>query len=235
MAFDGHHGSLFRPSILGVLLLLLHCGAAQFCSFWTTGCIDPVAQTAVSLDFQPIFPDPVTLFYGFDASVSGKGEGPMTKVAYWLRYQDNHVNHDAVDGNRTSEIALRIGNITGVPSGGNNGCDGIWGPPCSEHLKGILRGTMFHMATSGEYHHKPLEAALAQMIAWPPKLESCPPPMFDVASIPVQGMPPSPVSTPKGLFLTVTPRLCLGINARPASISDDSRNQRPSMAGLVPG
>ncbi|KAJ5623991.1 hypothetical protein N7510_000300 [Penicillium lagena] len=186
MAVDRHRGSLGRPSLLAVLLMLFHCGAAQFCSFWNTGCVDPVAQTAVSLQFQPVFPDPVTFFYGFDASPLGKGEGPMTKVAYWLRYQDNHVNHDAVDANRTSEVALRIGNITGVPSGGNNGCDGIWGPPCSEDLKGSLRNTMFHMATSGEYHHKPLEAALAHMIAWPPTLETCPPQMFEVASIPVQ-------------------------------------------------
>lgn len=193
MASDRHHGSLFRPAFIGVLLMLFHCGAAQFCSFWNTGCVDPVAQTAVSLGFQPVFPDPITLFYGFDTSPSGKGEGPMTKVAYWLRYQDSRVSHDAVDANRTSEVALRIGNITGVPSGGNNGCDGIWGPPCSEDLKGILRNMMFHMAASGEDYHKPLEAALAQMIASPPTLDTCPPQMFDVASIPVQGMFPPPL------------------------------------------
>ncbi|KAJ6009098.1 hypothetical protein N7499_000948 [Penicillium canescens] len=172
-------------SPLLVIIVLLQTVSAQFCSFWNNGCIDSLAQTAIRFDLQPLFPDPVTLYYGFDASASGKGEGPMTKTAFWLGYQNN-VNRDAVDSNRTSEIGMRVGNLTGTPSGTNNGCDGIWGPDCSSELKGVLQRSMYHLAVSGDYYSKPLEVALNQMLMRPPPLPSCPPPVLDVASIPVQ-------------------------------------------------
>ncbi|CAG7960386.1 unnamed protein product [Penicillium olsonii] len=174
----------FLPSL--VLLTLLQLVAAQYCSFWNTGCIDSLAQTAVRFDLSPLFTDPVSLYYSFDASMSGKGEGPMTKTAFWLGYPSNNVNKNAVDSNRTSEIGLRIGNMTGTPSGANNGCDGIWGSDCSRDFKGALQRSMYHLAVSGEYYSKPLEVALNQMLQKPPSLPSCPPPILDVASIPVQ-------------------------------------------------
>lgn len=191
MAFDWTLGSFFRPRLLTVLLALVSSGSAQFCSFWNEDCIDPIAQTAVPVDFQPLFSDPITLFYGFDASASGKDEDPMTKTGFWMQYLNNRINKDAVDANRTSEIALRVGNLTGVPSGTNSGCDGIWGQACSDALKNCLQNAMFYLAKSGDYYSKPLEAALSQILLDPPTLESCPPPMFDVAAIPVQGMPNS--------------------------------------------
>jgi hypothetical protein len=39
---------------------------------------------------HPLFQN--TLYYGFDVSSSGKGEGPMTKTAFWLGYQNNNIN-----------------------------------------------------------------------------------------------------------------------------------------------
>jgi hypothetical protein len=170
-----------------LFILLLQLVSAQYCSFWNTGCIDSLAQTAVRFDLNPLFPDPVTLYYSFDASPSGKGEGPMTKTAFWLGYPNHNINKNAVDSNRTSEIGLRIGNMTGTPSGSNNGCDGIWGSDCSRDFKSSLQHSMFRLATSGEYYSKPLEVALNQMLIKPPPLPSCPPPILDVASIPVQG------------------------------------------------
>ncbi|KAJ5252209.1 hypothetical protein N7489_002619 [Penicillium chrysogenum] len=172
MAFNLSLGSLT------LLLVLLQTVSAQFCSFWNNGCIDSLAQTAIRFDLNPLFPDPVTLYYGFDVSSSGKGEGPMTKTAFWLGYQNNNINLNAVDSNRTSELGLRIGNLTGTPSGANNGCDGIWGK--------IVPNGIYRLAVSGEYYSKPLEAVLSKMLAKPPPLPSCPPPTLDVAAIPVQ-------------------------------------------------
>ncbi|KAJ5780741.1 hypothetical protein N7457_005901 [Penicillium paradoxum] len=171
---------------LGLLLVLLHTVSAQFCSFWNNGCIDSLAQTAIRFDLKPLFPDPVTLYYGFDASTSGKGDGPMTKTAFWLGFQNKNVNIDAVDSNRTSEIGLRVGNLTGTPSGANNGCDGIWGEDCSRDLKSALRNGIYHLAVSGEYYSKPLEVTLNKMLVKKPPLPGCSPFVFDVASIPVQ-------------------------------------------------
>lgn len=170
------------------LVLSLQTVSAQFCSFWNSGCIDSLAQTAIRFDLKPLFPDPVTLYYGFDASSAGKGDGPMTKTAFWLGFQNKNVNLDAVDSNRTSEIGLRVGNLTGTPSGANNGCDGIWGEDCSRDLKTALQNGIYHLAVSGEYYSKPLEVTLNKMLVKKPPLSGCSPFVFDVASIPVQGM-----------------------------------------------
>ncbi|KAJ5167822.1 uncharacterized protein N7482_003416 [Penicillium canariense] len=179
-------GPVTRPLVLMIILALLRCSSAQMCSFWYSGCIDPLAQTAVPIDFSPLFPDPVIFYYGFDSNPSGKGQGPMTKASYWLRYQDRKINKNAVTSNRTSEIAMRVGNLTGTPSGTTNGCDGIWGNPCSHDIKGALQHTIFRLSMSGKYYSKPLEAALEQMMNYPPHLPNCGAPIFDVASIPVQ-------------------------------------------------
>jgi hypothetical protein len=169
------------------LLALLQGGAAQFCSFWNNDCIEPLAQSAVPFSFQPLFPDPITLYYGFDASSSGKGQGPMTKTAFWLEYQDRNINKYAIDTNRTTEIGLRVGNLTGSPSGPNNGCDGIWGPGCSRDIKNAVQHGIFSLSSTGERYHRPLEIALSQMMSNPPPMESCGSQVFDVASIPVHG------------------------------------------------
>jgi hypothetical protein len=195
MAFNLSLGSLT------LLLVLLQTVSAQFCSFWNNGCIDSLAQTAIRFDLNPLFPDPVTLYYGFDVSSSGKGEGPMTKTAFWLGYQNNNINLNAVDSNRTSELGLRIGNLTGTPSGANNGCDGIWGEDCSRDLKSALQNGIYRLAVSGEYYSKPLEAVLSKMLAKPPPLPSCPPPTLDVAAIPVQGL--SIITSSRSYVLTL--------------------------------
>lgn len=174
--------------VLVFLLAQVQHSAAVFCSFWNNGCIDPLAQTAVRFDFKPLFTDPIYLYYGFDASVSGKGEGPMTKNGFWLRYQSRHINQSAIDDNHISEIAMRVGNLTGVPSGGNNGCDGIWGAECSHDIKRSLRRVMYLLALSERYYEHPLEKALEEMMMSPPSLSACPPPVLDVAAIPVQGL-----------------------------------------------
>ncbi|KAJ5683411.1 hypothetical protein N7462_006576 [Penicillium macrosclerotiorum] len=176
-----------RPGVLFVVLALLQCSFAQVCTFWDSGCIDPLAQTAVPIDFSPLFIDPVTFYYGFDSTASGKGGGPSTKTGFWLRYQDGRVNPDAITSNRTSEISLHLGNFTGTPSGTNNGCDGIWGTLCSLDIKNALKGSIFHLSASGIYYSKPLKAALTNLMLNPSRLPNCGAPVFDVPSIPVQG------------------------------------------------
>lgn len=179
--------STFLQLCLGLLMLVLPLGGlAQICSFWESGCIDPLAQTAVPLDFSPLFPDPVTFYYGFDELSTGKGRGPMTKAGFWLRYRNEGINMAVVTANRTAEVALRIGNLTGTPSGGTNGCDGVWGQSCSADVKGALRHTIFNLVSSGEYYSRPLEAALTHMMHDHPRMPNCGAPIFDVASIPVQ-------------------------------------------------
>lgn len=184
-------GSVVLPWILLIETALLQCGAAHFCSFWNNGCIDPLAQTAVQLDFQPLFPDPVTLYYRFDSIIPTRVEGSTTKNAFWLLYHDLRINKDAVDSNRTSEIALYVGNLTGTPSGTNNGCDGIWGPPCSQKIKTAIQRTMLRLHTLDDYY-KPLESALAEIMLMPPSFPNCGEPVFNVASTPVQGILFSP-------------------------------------------
>lgn len=188
---------LARPVRLWVLfavLAVVRSGAAQFCSFWDGSCISPLAQSARRLTFSPLFPDPITFYYAYDADPTGKGDGPMTKIAFWLRYNTHRVKPDPVDENRTSEIALRVGNLTGTPSGANNGCDGLWGSSCSEDIKTALQGIMYRLAWSKEPYSRPLEYALNQLLNHPPSSpslsssSSCGAPVFDVASIPVQGM-----------------------------------------------
>lgn len=186
MASSSGLSPIARPWLLLLVLALLQCSSAQFCSFWNNGCIDPLAQTAVSFNFQPLFTDPIYLYYGFDASSSGKGEGPMTKTGFWLRYQDRHINKDAIEHNKTSEIALRVGNMTATPSGTHNGCDGIWGFECSNELKSAVQQSMFHLASSGLYYDRPLQKALEHMLLIPPDLPHCGPFVLDVATIPVQ-------------------------------------------------
>ncbi|KAF7712167.1 Uncharacterized protein PECH_001014 [Penicillium ucsense] len=177
--------SIFQRHLGLLLLLLLPGGWAQMCSFWETACIDPLAQTAVPLDFSPLFPDPVTFYYGFDELSTGKGRGPMTKAGFWLRYRNEGINMAVVTSNRTSEVALRIGNLTGTPSGNTNGCDGVWGRSCSGDVKSALRHAIFNLISSGEVYSKPLEAALNHMMHDHPRMPNCGAPIFDVASIPV--------------------------------------------------
>ncbi|KAJ5155400.1 hypothetical protein N7492_008203 [Penicillium capsulatum] len=177
-----------RLGLLVAVLAVVRCGAAQFCSFWDSSCIDPLAQSAVRMDFSPLFQDPITFYYAFDASPSGKGEGPMTKTAFWLRYNDHRVKTDPIDENRTSEVALRVGNLTGTPSGANNGCDGFLGPRCSDNIKSALQTLMYRHAVSDDSYAKPLEYALNQLLSSSSSSisSSCATAVLDVASIPVQ-------------------------------------------------
>lgn len=203
MTFNSGLSPIVQSWVLLLLLALLQCSSAQFCSFLNSGCIDPLAQTAVSFDFQPLFTDPIYLYYGFDASSSGKGEGPMTKTGFWLRYQDRHVNKAAINHNLTSEVALRVGNMTATPSGSNNGCDGVWGTRCSNDIKFAIQQTIFLLSSSGRYYDRPLERALEHMMLVPPHLPNCVSFVFDVATIPVQGW-----SLISGIIVAFTVTVC---------------------------
>lgn len=185
------------PTLLLFLLtvLTLGCRAAAQCAFSEDDCIDPLAQTAVSLSFQPLFTQNITFYYGFDAQGPDDPEQqalpenermPIVKASFWLRYAHTYLDSDDVRENRTSEIALRVGNLTGSPSGGNNGCDGVWGPPCSEQIRQWLKRSMFELSITGSYFVDPLDTILGQTKVPPPELLSCPPTLFDVQYIPVE-------------------------------------------------
>ncbi|KAL5355208.1 hypothetical protein BJX96DRAFT_46313 [Aspergillus floccosus] len=161
-------------------------GLTQFCSFWDGGCVDPLAQTTVSMKFPPLFLDDINLYYAYDANSQGKGQEPMTKVSFWLGYVASHVNNSVINSNRTSEVALRVGNLTGTPYGDNNGCDGVWGPQCSANLKDVFKDAIYKLSQKADYYSNPLETVLSQMSITPPNLPNCPPPFWDVQQIPVQ-------------------------------------------------
>ncbi|EDP53824.1 conserved hypothetical protein [Aspergillus fumigatus A1163] len=154
--------SVFRPgwalSIL-VVLAALPSAIAQFCTFWDGGCVDPLAQTAINFDFPPLFLDDLTLYYGFDANPSGKGQEPMVKASFWLAYDPHRIDSTVITANRTSEIAFRVGNLTGTPSGSSNGCDGVWGPQCTHDLKELLKGAMYELTIKGDYTY-PLQTVI---------------------------------------------------------------------------
>ncbi|PYH41667.1 uncharacterized protein BP01DRAFT_162661 [Aspergillus saccharolyticus JOP 1030-1] len=185
MAVFVGRGSLLRPCLIIWIVLgtIINPGASQFCSFWSGSCVDALAQTAVSFQFPPLFTDNLNLYYGFDANSRGKGQQPMTKVSYWLSY-GGKIDNSIIIGNHTTEVGLRVGNLTGTPSGSNNGCDGVWGPQCSTDLKALLTEALYGLTSSGQYYTYPLQTILSQMLINRPHLTSCFPQLFDVVAIP---------------------------------------------------
>ncbi|KAA8641904.1 uncharacterized protein ATNIH1004_010843 [Aspergillus tanneri] len=146
----------------------------------------PLFIPAISFDFPPLFLDNINLYYAFDANSRGKGHEPMTKASFWLGYAARRIDNSIIDKNRTLEIAMRVGNLTGSPSGDNNGCDGVWGPQCSNNLKSLLKGAIYDLSAKGDYYSRPLDTVISQMRINPPTLDSCPPPFFDIQAFPVQ-------------------------------------------------
>lgn len=215
MAFSWLRGSgRWCSSFFGLLLwtttlLYPYPAQAQLCTFWDGGCVDPLAQTAISFYLPPLFNENVHLYYAYDANSNGKGHGPMTKVSYWMRYA-RHINSSAITMNRTSELGLRVGNLTGTPSGANNGCDGIWGPRCSRDLKRLLSGAIYDLSNESDYNDNPLYTVLNQMQSDKPYLENCPPQFFDVQSIPVIRMLPPPLLYPITRLVLTLLRICPG-------------------------
>ncbi|KAL1963460.1 hypothetical protein VTN77DRAFT_8361 [Rasamsonia byssochlamydoides] len=185
-------------AVLAIILLqLISPAIALICDFNDAGCIDPLALVSVPVAFEPLFSSPISFFYGFDAQAPSDPEqqllpaadrGPMIKVSFWLQYDQSRVGSSPVQANRTTEIALRIGNLTGYRGGENHGCDGVWGPQCSQNLKAYLRNSIYDLAASGVYYSSPLEAVLQQMSERqpPPTIPSCPTSLFQVDVIPVK-------------------------------------------------
>ncbi|RDW74376.1 uncharacterized protein DSM5745_07038 [Aspergillus mulundensis] len=171
--------------LLAIIATIFSPATAGLCNFWDTECVDPLAQTAISITFPPLFLESINFYYAFDADARGKGQEPMTKAGFWIGYEA-YVNNSAIDINRTSEIAVRVGNLTGTPSGNNNGCDGVWGSDCSMNLKNYLRQTLFDLVTSGKSYQDPLRTVIGSFRDNPPPVKNCPPPLFDVQRFPVE-------------------------------------------------
>lgn len=159
--------------------------AAFYCSFWNHSCVDPMAQTVVPfIDFRPLYPDGLSLYYAFDASSPNANHDTyLTKTALWMQYRANRINSSAIDANRTLELAMRVGNITGPPGGGHNGCDGVWGSECSASIVKTLQNAIYTLSASGENYTYPLQTVLEDMSVDPPSGFACSPHFFDVQSI----------------------------------------------------
>ncbi|KAL3458280.1 hypothetical protein BJX64DRAFT_225979 [Aspergillus heterothallicus] len=101
-------------------------------------CIDPMTLGTVSLNFEPLFPEPVDFMWGFALQnnyqyLSG---APDTKVAYWLKY--NATQPPASEPHDTYMV-MALGGVTGTPYGGHNGCSGPLGDECAEKLSSFLK------------------------------------------------------------------------------------------------
>ncbi|KAJ9244573.1 hypothetical protein DTO271D3_8646 [Paecilomyces variotii] len=182
------------PSLPFLVLAIVTLVKAQTCAFTDDSCIDPLAQTAVPLSFSPLFPQNITFYYGFDAaylsaseglSLDGQSEGPIVKGSFWLGY-GSHMSSTDVHANHTSEVAVRVGNLTGSPSGGNNGCDGVWGSECSQEIKHLLQGSIYDLSVMGSYYSNPLQTVLRQLWQTPLAIVSCPSTLFTVQTIPAE-------------------------------------------------
>lgn len=156
---------------------------ADICSFWDTGCVDPLAQTAVAFTFPPLFLETINFYYAFDADPQGRGQTPTVKVGYWIGYEA-YINNSVIDVNRTSEVAVRVGNLTGTPSGQNNGCDGVWGSACSKNLIDFLQKTIYELVVSGSSYEDPLDTVIQSFRKSPPPVSNCPSLLFDVQTFP---------------------------------------------------
>lgn len=181
-------GSLCYCWTLLALVLFLQPAVAQLCTFWHNNCVDPLAQTAVSVSFRPLILRDISLYYAYDANPDGKDGSSMTKTSFWLTWNYPRVDKSVVTANRTSEIGLRFGNLTGTPGGTNNGCDSVWGTACSKELKDYLKAAIYDLSVGGEHYSQPLETVLNHLTNSRPSIGSCPPQIFDVNNIPVEGM-----------------------------------------------
>ena len=169
-----------------MIMMFLSQPVMAYCRFWDSRCVDPIAQTTSPMSLKPLFPDPLILYYAFDSTASGSSNGePYTKSAFWFRYGRGEVNSSVITTNRTWEIGMRMGNFTGQPSGGHNGCDGIVGSRCAESIEETLQSSIYQLLLSGGTYSNPLQSVLDQMQDSLPSNFSCVPSFFDVQQFPV--------------------------------------------------
>ena len=170
-----------------------------FCEFSDLGCLNPLAQQGTPVTFSSLFPAPIRFIYSFDYHGAFEHEsahyvnsigthyhsGPTIKVSYWLEYGQQRPSPSSKKGNWTSEVALRIGNLTGVTGHWSSGCDSVWGVQCSVSLRNFLRHALMELSTSGCHYENPLDTILQQLRDSSPAIPFCPSSIFQVAYIPV--------------------------------------------------
>jgi hypothetical protein len=137
-------------TVLSILLLGVHrakgSSSGATCEFDNTSCVDPAARGSTTFNFAPIFPEGATFVYAFDTKsleeaqnetiAPGNIAEPSSKVSFWIEYTETNLNSAA--HYETDMVFLVNENITGTPSGGSNGCDGVWGETCSEQVKELI-------------------------------------------------------------------------------------------------
>ncbi|KAK2872128.1 hypothetical protein FQN49_002538 [Arthroderma sp. PD_2] len=138
---------------ISLLLAFIYVGGAfsdfeRDCSVRSTApCIKPDARGSVSFEFKPLFPKDVNFVYAFDSQNQseidnqylppGSTPKPYSKVSFWVEYPESNLVPSA--HTETYMAVLMNENITGVPSGGNNGCDGVWGDKCSANIEAWVK------------------------------------------------------------------------------------------------
>lgn len=155
------------PSLLflasSLLLPLINAATDSSCSYFGgEPCLPNVdGSSSGSFAFKPLFPSDVKLVVAFDAmnqseadkqpiNVSGVDPGPYNKIGGWLEYSSDKLD---ASSNMITNMLLFVPNATsfkGVPSGGNNGCDGVWGAACSEEIRTKLPQAIARKAATSQ-------------------------------------------------------------------------------------
>jgi hypothetical protein len=142
-AMELQHYLRARQVTLVLLLLIFNFGSLAFS-------MDPTALGSTSFTFEPLFDanNKLRFVYAFESEDQDEANSqPITQgstvtidtsVAAWLEY-DKYPTLTPTAHQLTDFIVLMNENITGTPSDGNNGCDGVWGKECSENLKSYVK------------------------------------------------------------------------------------------------
>lgn len=207
--------ALWFAFVPGLVLISLLPATQAFCDFWDETCLDGLAQVSTRIKFEPLFPKPIELFFGYDAYPPSIRKNPkhsrnsekyyedtvdeddkkdlLVKLSYWLDYDRDRVlaawtPNVTNPGNWTTEVALRVGNLTAYTGGGNHGCDNVWGPTCSVRLKDYVRQSLYDLSNSRRNFDSPLKAIMDQMKWTSAMVPGCPSSFFEMGYTPVRGM-----------------------------------------------
>lgn len=136
-------------------------------------CIEPEARGSVEFQFKPLFPSNAQFVYAFaagyepdysnndDEEEDESTRTPETKVGFWLEYPEADLSPSSEM--ETSLVFLMHENITGTPSGGNNGCDGIWGARCSSGIAEVIKS---EITTTPSSFGPSLGQVLTKLFIW---------------------------------------------------------------------
>lgn len=90
-------------SILVLISVLPVNQASTFpCDFWDETCLDGLAQVSTRIKFEPLFPKPIELFYGYDAYPPSIRKNPKHS------HNSEQYYEDTVDENDKNDLLIKL-------------------------------------------------------------------------------------------------------------------------------